>query len=59
LEFNSITEWLSSVEWSSLVDVPGLVQTIVAVVEDNMSVVSVGFSMNIKTFLSVVSDVSS
>ena len=35
-----------------------MVQSIVAVVEDNMSFLSVRSTMNIKTFLSVVSDVS-
>jgi len=35
-----------------------LVQSIVAVVEDNMSVLSVRCTVNVKTFLSVVSDVS-
>jgi hypothetical protein len=59
LELNSISEWLSSVEWSSLVNVPGLTEIIVAVVEDNMSPVSVNVSMYLHTFSSVVLDVSS
>jgi hypothetical protein len=59
LEFDSITEWLSSVEWSSLVNEPCLIQTIVAVVEDNVSLVGVRLSVNIKTFSSIVLDVSS
>lgn len=59
LELNSIVEWLSSVECSSLVDVPGLTEMIVAVVEDNMSPVSVNVSVNLQTFSSIVLDVSS
>ena len=58
-ELNSISEWLSSVKWSSLVDVPGLTEVIVAVVEDNMSPVSVNVSVYLHTFSSVVLNVSS
>lgn len=50
---------MSSVKWSSLVNVPGLTEMIVAVVEDNMSPVSVNVSMYLHTFSSVVLDVSS
>ena len=59
LELNSIVVWLSSEECSSLVDVPGLTEMIVAVVEDNMSPVSVNVSGNLQAFSSVVLDVSS
>jgi hypothetical protein len=41
-----------------LVNPPSLVLSIVAVPEDDVSVVSVASTMNIETFLSVVSDVS-
>lgn len=59
LELNSISEWLSSEKFSSLVNVPGLTEIIVAVVEDNMSPVSVHVSMYLHTFSSVVLNVSS
>lgn len=59
LELNSISVWMSSVKWSSLVNVPGLTEIIVTVVEDNMSPVSVNVSMYLHTFSSVVLNVSS
>jgi len=59
LELSAIWKWLSSPDDSNLIDVPGLVNTIMAVPEDNMSVVSVRSTVNVKTFLSIVSDVSS
>lgn len=42
-----------------LVNPPGLVQTVVTVPESEVSVINVLVTMNIETFLSVVSDVSS
>jgi len=59
LESNFIVQWLSWPLLGSLVNPPGLVETVVAVVIDNPSLISVGFSVNIETFLCVVSDVSS
>lgn len=59
LELNSIVEWLSSVKWSSLVDVPGLTELIVAVGVSNPSPVSVNVSIHHQAFHSVVSNVSS
>jgi len=41
LEFNSISEWLSWVSDTGSVEGPSLVGTVVAVVEDGMSVVGV------------------
>jgi len=58
LESDTVTEWLFWVLDASLINEPGLVLTVMAVPEDNMSVVSVRSTMNVKTFLSVVSDVS-
>ena len=48
-------KWL----WHVNVDVPGLVEAVVAVPEDNVSSVSVNSSVDIEALLSVVSDVSS
>ena len=59
LESDSVVEWLSSPVDVLLIDVPALVETVVAVPEDNMSVVSVGSTVNIEAFATVVSDVSS
>ena len=59
LESSSIWKWLSSPVDVGLIDEPGLVETIVAVVEDNMSVVGVGASVNVQALLTQVSDVSS
>ena len=59
MELDSVTKWVSWVLSGFGVDVPGLVKTVVAVPVDDMSVVSVGCSMNIKTFLWQVSDVLS
>jgi len=58
LESDAVSPWLSWVLDTSLINVPGLVLTVVAVPEDNVSVVSVRSTMDIETFLSVVSDVS-
>lgn len=59
LEENSISEWVLVVLDSLSVEVPGLVQSIVAVPEDDMSVVGVLATVNIKALSAVVSDVSS
>lgn len=58
MELDSVTEWLSWPFLVVLVNPPGLVLSIVAVPEGELSVVSVRSTVNIKTFLSVVSDVS-
>jgi hypothetical protein len=58
LEFNSISEWLSWVSEANLINVPGLVLSIMAVPEDNVSVVRVASSMNVETFSTKVSNVS-
>ena len=59
LESLSILQWLRWPLLGSLVDPPGLVETVVAVPEDNVSVVGVAVSVNIQALLTVVSDVSS
>lgn len=59
MEFLVITNWLSWPADSSLINVPGLVQSVVAVVVDNMSVVMIVTSVNIKALSSNVSNVSS
>lgn len=48
LESKSISKWISWEVNTFLIDVPGLVQSIVALPVDNMSVVAVVVSMNIK-----------
>jgi len=58
LESLSISVWLSWISHTLSVNIPGLMVTIVAVPEDNMSVVNVSSSVNIEALLSVVSDVS-
>ena len=58
-EFDSITKWLSWPLEGGLVNVPGLVETVVAVPEDDVSVMSIVSTMNIEAFTSIVSDVSS
>lgn len=50
---------MSSVDWSTLVDEPGLAETVVTVVVDDVSVVGVGITIDLEALLSVVSDVSS
>lgn len=57
LESNSIGEWLSWVSESSLVNDPSLIESVMAVPVDNMSVVNVSSSMYIKAHLSVESNV--
>jgi len=59
LELDSIFQWLSWPALVSLVNPPGLVETVVAVVEDDVSVVSVAVSMDIEALSSVVLEVSS
>ena len=59
LELSAIWKWLSSPVDVLLVDVPALVVAVVAVPEDNMSVVTVVSTMNIEALATVVSDVSS
>jgi len=58
LELSSISEWLSSQGLTGLIEDPSLVGTVVAVVEDNVSVVSVRLSVDIEALVTVVSDVS-
>ena len=58
LEQNVIIQWLSSVQSSLLIQEPGLVKTVVAVPEDHVSVVSVGSTVDVKTFSSIVLEVS-
>lgn len=60
VELDSILKWLS-VAWlsSNGVDSPSLVGTIVAVPPDNMSVVSIDTTVNIKALTTIVSNVSS
>lgn len=52
----SVSEWLSWPFLVVLVNPPGLVNSIVAVIESKMSVV--GVSGNVKAFTSIVSEVS-
>jgi len=59
LESHLVTKWLFWVGESSLVNVPSLVETVVAVPEDNVSVVVVVSTVNVQTFSTVVSNVSS
>ena len=56
LESDSIVEWVSWEVNSSSVDPPGLVETIVTVPVDDMSVVGVAVAMNIKALLTIVID---
>jgi len=58
LESSAIWKWLSWVDHSSSVESPALVSTIVAVPEDDVSVVNITFSMDIEALSTVVSDVS-
>jgi hypothetical protein len=58
LEFDSISEWLVSESLSSLVEDPSLVLSVVAVPEDDVSVVGVRSTMNIQALLTIVSEVS-
>jgi len=59
LEFDSVSKWVLWVVVSLSVVVPGLVQSIVASVPDDVSVVSVRVSMDIQASCSLISDVSS
>lgn len=59
LELNIIVVKWGSRSLTSLIDDPTLVGTVVAVPEDNVSVVVVSVSMDIEALSSVVSEVSS
>lgn len=59
LNHDGISDWVSGVFWHVSIVVPGLVKTVVAVVEDNMSVMCIRVSVNIEALLGEVSDVSS
>jgi len=59
LELNSVLEWVGWVVVSLSVNVPSLVSAIVAFVPDDMSVLGVRVSVNVKTSLSDISNVSS
>jgi hypothetical protein len=58
LESNSVLQWVSWEVWSSLVDVPLLVSSVVALPEDDVHVVSVLASVDIKAGSRDISDVS-
>jgi hypothetical protein len=58
LESDSVTKDWSVIDSTLLVEPPSLVGTIVAVPEDDVSVMSVGVSMDIKALSSVVLEVS-
>jgi hypothetical protein len=55
----TIVVWESGSLLTILVEPPALVGTVVAVPEDYVSVISVGSTMDIKAFFTVVLDVSS
>jgi len=59
LESHFVGKWLSWVSESSLVNVPSLVEAVVAVPEDNMSIVVVVSAVNVEALSTVVSNVSS
>jgi hypothetical protein len=59
LELNSVGKWVSWVLSSSGVNVPGLVQSVVTVEEDGVSVMVIVSSVDIEALSSQVSDVSS
>lgn len=58
LESDAISPWLSWVRDALLINVPGLVESIVAVVEDHVSLVGVGSTMHIEALSSEVLNVS-
>ena len=58
LEFDTVSQWVTWEVWLLLVDVPLLVSSVVAVVEDNVHVVSVLRSVDIKASSRDISDVS-
>lgn len=58
MESSSVTNWISWEVNSSGIDSPSLVGTIVASIENDMSVVRVGVSVNIKALSWDISDVS-
>lgn len=59
LELSAVVDWLRWVFNTLLIKVPSLVETIVAVPEDHVSVVRVVTSMDVQAFTSIVSDISS
>lgn len=59
LELNTVGEWVSWVSVSNSINVPGLVETIMAIPEDNVSMVMVVSTMYIKALVGNVSNVSS
>lgn len=59
MESSVVIDWLSWVSPSELIDLPSLVQSIVAVPEGNVSVVYISSSINIETFSIQGSDSSS
>jgi len=59
LESNTISEWVCWETWSSLVNVPGLVQTGVASPHDNVCLVCVSLILDIKATSTDISDVLS
>jgi hypothetical protein len=58
-ESNVVTEWLFWIAHTLLINEPGLVETVMAVPVDDVSIVFVLTTMDIKALLTVVSDVSS
>lgn len=59
LELTSVSEWLLGHDLSSLVKPPALAEIVVTVVEDDVSVVGVGISLDSEALSSVVLEVSS
>lgn len=59
MELDVIFEWLSWPFHRSLINPPSLTQTVVAVVEDEVSVISVFSTADIKALSSVVLEVLS
>lgn len=57
LESDSVGNWLLWILSSLLVDPPGLVGSVVAIPEDDMSSLGIACPMDIETFLSIVLDV--
>ena len=59
MESSSVTEWLSSIDDTLLVNVPSLGEVIVTVAELNVSVMRITSSVNFEALTSIVLDVSS
>lgn len=57
LEFDLVGKWLVSISSSNLIDVPGLVLTVVAWVVDNPVVVGVSVTIDFKAEFGIVSNV--